>query len=109
MPFGRKPVARQSLGGHRHRRGEVEHVDRAASPHLAVDELTAEGIVPPSVGVRGHDVGVPHQQQRGRGRIGAFDARDEARSSGSGLVALDVETVTFEVRLEQIRAAHLLS
>ena len=61
----------------RHRRGEVEHVDRAAAPDLAVDDLAAERIAPPAVGVHRHDVGVAHQQQRRRGRIAALDARDE--------------------------------
>src|SRR5439155_26509820 len=31
-----------------HRRGDVEHVDRAASPYLAVDELAGERIVLPA-------------------------------------------------------------
>ena len=109
MPFGRNPLAREPLGGDGHRRGEVEHVDGAASPHLAVDQLAAEGIVAPAVGVHRHDVGVPHQEQRGRGRVAALDARDEARASGRGFEALAVEPVAFEVGLQQIRAAHLVT
>ena len=40
------PEARRGQMRHRHghRRGEVQHVDRAATPDLAVDELAAEGV-----------------------------------------------------------------
>ena len=94
MPRGVKPERASDAERDGHRRGEVEHVDRAAAPHLAVDELAAERIAPPAVGVRGHDVGVAHQQQRRRGRIAALDARDEVLAPGPRLVALEVETVS---------------
>ena len=50
----------------RHRRREVEHVDRAATPHLAVDQLAPERIVAPALGADRHDIGVAHQAQRRR-------------------------------------------
>ena len=50
MPSGRKPVVGQPAGGHRHRGGEVQHVDRATAPDLAVDELAAERVVLPALG-----------------------------------------------------------
>ena len=55
----------QPPDGHSHRRGEVQHVDGAAAPHLAVDQLAPEGIVAPARRVGRHDVGVAHQQQGG--------------------------------------------
>ena len=106
--LGAEPAAGEVLRGHGHRRREVEHVDGAAAPHLAVDELAAERVVAPSIRVRGHDVRVTHQQQRRRVGIGALDARDEAGATGRRLVALEGEARTFEVRREQVRAAHLL-
>ncbi len=79
--------------GERHRGGLVEHVDGAAPPDEPVDDLGAEGIAAPPVGVHRHDVGVPHQQQRRRrsdrcprcgrrgccGRVGARSARCRGR------------------------------
>ena len=106
---GTEATAREALGGHRHRRGEVEHVDGAAAPHLAVDQLATERIVLPSRRVGGHDVGVTHQEQRRRVGIGALDARHEARSTRRGFVALDVEAAAFEVRMQHVCAPHLLS
>ncbi len=43
-PLFRKPADRD-----RHRRGLVQHVDRAASPHLTVDELASERVARPPV------------------------------------------------------------
>ena len=108
-PPGPEAARGQPLRGDRHRRGEVQHVDGAAPPHLAVDELAAEGIVLPPVGVHGDHVGVAHQEHRGRVGVGAFDARDEARSSRRGFEPLTIEPAPFEVGLEQIRAAHLVA
>ena len=56
----------------------------------------------PAVGVRGHDVGVAHQQQRRRVRIAALDARDEALAPGLRLVALEVEPRATEVLRERV-------
>ena len=63
----------------------------------------------PAVGVRGHDVGVTHEQQRRRGRIAAFDARDEVLAAGLRDVALEIEPGVAEVLREQIDAARLES
>ena len=47
----------------------------APRPHtIAVDELAAERIVGPVVGVGRHHVGVAEQGQRRCGRVGAGDA-----------------------------------
>ena len=77
MPRGLKPERGEVAERDRHRGREVEHVDRAAAPDLVVDDLARERIAAPAVGVDGHDVGVAHQQQRGRVRVAALDARDE--------------------------------
>jgi hypothetical protein len=94
---------------HRHRRREVEHVDGAATPHLAVDELTAERIPAPPVRVDGHDVGVAHQAQAGRGGIGALDARYERDPPRCRFVALHVEPRSLQHGEEGVRVADLLA
>ena len=70
---GAEPGAGQMAEGHCHRRGEVQHVDGAAAPDLAVDQLAAERVVPPVVGVGGDDVGVPEQRQRRRVAVASFE------------------------------------
>ena len=57
-------LRRQLPERHRHRRRDAQHVDGAAAPHLAVDQLAAERVARPPVGVDGHDVGVAHEAQR---------------------------------------------
>ena len=86
---------RQPLRGDGHRGGEVQHVDRASTPHLrapvlVVDEFTAERISLPSFDVDRNNIGVTHQQQRRRGGIAAFDASDEIAASGYRFVRFDV-------------------
>ena len=93
--------------GDRHRRREVEHVDRAAAPHLAVDQLAAERVVAPAVRADGHDVGVAHQAQRRRRRVGALDPRHHRRPPGARLVAGDVESGPLEERLQHVGVARL--
>ena len=95
----------QMAGGDRHRGGQVEHVDRAPAPHHAVDELAAERVAVPAVGVDGDDVGVAHQQQRGRVGVATLDAGDEARPPRLGLVPLEVEPGALEVGRQQVDAA----
>ncbi len=92
-----------------HRRGEVEHVDRAASPDLAVDQLSAERIIAPAVLIYGNDVGVSHQKDGRSVRVGSFDARDEVPASGGRFVALDVDTGSLEEGSEQIDVALFLA
>ena len=80
-PRGGYPVRHEVAEGDRHRRGQVQHVDRAAAPHLGQrgpvpprrggDQLAAERITAPAGGVGGHDVGVAHEAQAGRRRVGA--------------------------------------
>ena len=91
MPSGVKPAVGEAPERDGHRRGEVEHVDRAAAPHLAVDDLAAERVALPAVGVHRHDVGVAHQQQRRR--VGSVPSMRATRLSRPGLrlVALEVE------------------
>ena len=102
----RLPVAlRQPAHGHRHRRGEVEHVDGAAAPHDAVHQLGAERIALPAGGVHRHDVGVAHQQQRRRVAVAALDPRDQAHASGLRDVALARQARAREVDLQGVHAA----
>ena len=76
---GAEPTGGEVAKGDRHRRGEVEHVDRAAAPDLAVDQLATERIARPSALVDRHDIGVAHQAQARSGRVAALDARRPAR------------------------------
>ena len=101
----------QGLERHRLRSGEVEHVEGAAPPHLAVHELASEGIARPVLGGHRHHVGVPHEAEGGRSGIRALDARDQALAPGSalGLVDLDVEPALAEVGSDEIAVAHLLA
>ena len=91
----------------RHRRSQVEHVDRAASPHVAVDDLARKRVALPTIRVDRHDIGMAHQQQRRRVRVAALDARDEVLAAGLRGKALELETGVAEVLREHVRAAAL--
>ena len=71
----------QLLHGHGHRARQVEHVDRAAAPQPAVDDLARERIVLPALLVHGHHVGVAEQAQARRARIAALDAAPRRSSA----------------------------
>ena len=107
MPSGRNPVGGQAAGGDGHRRGEVEHVDGAAPPDLAVDQLAAERVAPPPVGGDRHDVGVAHEQQGRRVGPPPLDPGHQAGSARGRLEALDVQARAVEVACQQVRAADL--
>ena len=94
-------------GGHRRR--DVEHVDRAAAPDLAVDDLAAERVARPGAAVDWYDIGVAHQAQRRRVGVGAVDPGDERPSARPRLETLHGEARAFEVRLQQIGVAGLAS
>ena len=92
-----------------HRRREVQHVDRAAAPHLAVDQLAAERVVPPSVNRDGDDVGVTHQTQRRGGRVRSRDPRDERGPARRRLEALDLDPGRRHDLLDDVDVADLLA
>ncbi len=58
VPGGPETARCQVADAGGHGGGEVEHVDGPTSPHHAVDQLAAEGVVAPVVGVGRHHVGV---------------------------------------------------
>ena len=91
VPFGVKPDSARRRNATAIVRGDVQHVDRAAAPHEPVDDLAAERVAAPPVGVDGHDVGVAHEEQAGRVGVAPLDAADEALAARLRLVALDVE------------------
>ena len=108
-PFDGKAAER-----HGHRRRRVEHVDRPAPPHLdgpvsGADQLAAEGIVRPAVGVGRHDVGVPHQAQCRSRWVGPFDPRDHRATARVRLELLDAGHRSFEIVLQQVGVAPLTS
>jgi hypothetical protein len=89
--FRPEAAAGEAVEGHRHRRRDVEHVDGTAAPHLALDELAAEGVARPRVGIRRHDIGVTEPAERRRRRVGALDAADQRGPAWRRLVHLEVD------------------
>ena len=73
-----------------HGGGEVQHVDGTPAPDLPVDELTAEGVATPAVGVHRHDVGVAEVAEGRRAGVASFDPCHERGATGDRLVALKV-------------------
>ena len=106
---GPEAVLGQVAGGDRHGRGEVEHVYGAPTPYLAVDELAAERVSLPPIGVGRHHVGVAHQHHAGRVGISPPDAADQARPTGYRLVALEVDARPLEIGRQQVGVARLLA
>ena len=102
-------AARQLPKGHCHRRGDVQHVDGATAPHLAVDQLAAERVATPAGRVHRHHVGVPHQAQRGCRGVAALDARHHRPAPGQRLELFDTDTGTLEVAAEQFGVACLVA
>ena len=101
----------QRLQHDRLRRRDVQHVERASAPHLALHQLAAERIARPRGGVHRHHIGVAHQAQRRRRRIGALDAGHQAGAARGvvRLIDLDVEATALQVRLEHVAGLHLLA
>ena len=95
------------LHGDCHGRGEIQHVHCAAAPHHAVDELAAEGIVSPPVGVDRDDVGVAEQQERGCGWVRSLDAGDQVVPARRRLVALQLQSGALQIGFQQRGAANL--
>ena len=107
--LGPEALGRQLAERHRHRRRDVEHVDGAAAPHLAVDQLAGEWVAGPPIGVHRHDVGVAHQAQRRCRGVAALDAGDDRGPAGPAVESLHVEPGALEVRLQQVGVAHLVA
>ena len=103
--LGPKPGGGEVAGGDGHGCRQVEHVDGAAAPNLAVDELAAEGILAPVLRCHRDDVGVAHQAHRRGFRVPAFDAGDQRGALGERLVALEVEAAAGEVGPQHVDAA----
>jgi hypothetical protein len=107
IALGPEAALHQRAKHDRHRRREVEHVDRSPAPHLAVDQLAPERVVPPTGSIDRHHVGVTHQAQRRGGGIGARDASDERSATWRRLPALDVNARALDVGLQYIGVARL--
>ena len=90
-----------------HRGGEVQHVHRAAAPHLAVDQFAAERVAAPAGFVDGHDVGVAHQAQGRSVRIGALDAGHQRLALRRRPEGLEVQARAAKVLAEDVRVAGL--
>ena len=84
VAFGTESLVREVAHRDGHRRREVQHVDRAPSPYLAVDDLSAERVVLPVLAVGGDDIGVPEKGQRGGVGVSPFDFGHQRGASGRG-------------------------
>jgi hypothetical protein len=107
-PLRPEAAASEAIKCHRHRRRDVQHVDGAPAPHLALHQLPAEGITRPRVRVGRNDIGVPEPAQRRCRRIGALDASHERRPSGDGLVDLEVHARAVELGPQEVDAPALV-
>jgi hypothetical protein len=89
---GRPPPAGQpgAQGGDDHR-DHVLHVDGTAAPHLPAEYLPRIWVHRPGRRVRRDHVQVHLHQQRGAGRVGAADARDDAAAPRQVLEQLRLE------------------
>jgi hypothetical protein len=81
----------------------------ASPPHLAVDELTTEGITRPTARRHRDDVGVAHEAERRRVRVAAFDTGDERAPAGQRVERAHVHAGALEVVTEEVGAADLLA
>ena len=93
----------------RRRRDFALHVERSASPDLAVwDQLTPEGIALPLGGVGEHDVGVREERKR-RPVAGPADAGDEVRALGHARVELTLDTGRLQVVAQELGSRGLVA
>lgn len=91
-----KPAPGEAPERDGHRGGDVQHVDSAPAPNLALDELTAERVTAPIGSVHGHNVGVTEVTKRRRARIAPLDARHERDAARQRLIALEVAAGALE-------------
>ena len=100
-----RPEALASQPRHRDRAGGdlVLHVDRTAAVEEAVVvDDGAERVVEPVLPVDGDDVGVADEGERGCGRVGAGDPRDDVGPLRLARDQLDVDAVAGEVVVEVV-------
>ena len=76
---GPKALATERREGDRARSHLALHVERAATPHLAVDEIARPGIALPLVRVGEHGVRVAEERER-RAVTATLEPRDEVRA-----------------------------
>ena len=108
----RSPGSRRTLAGERDerhggRRDVALHVERAATPHLAVDEVARPGVARPLGGVGEHRVGVRHQQEARA--VASGKPRDEVRPLGRLRDELARDAVSSQVRGQEVGGARLVA
>jgi hypothetical protein len=80
VPFGVNPLRARCLNATAIDAVRLSMSTAPRPPHLAVDELAAEGVPAPPVGVDGHHVGVAHEEQPGAdGSLPSIRARTLVR------------------------------
>ena len=102
VAFGAKAFVGELTENDGHRGGEIEHVDRASPPDLAVDDLCSKRVVRPTVDIDRDDVGMAHQAQRRSVRIRSGDSSNHRVAAWTRRVGLDVDTGAFEVADQQV-------
>ena len=101
------------LEGHRHRRRQVQHVNRAAAPYLAVDHFAPEWVSLPAFWRDGHHVGVAHEHEGGGIGPAPFDAGHQRLPTRRRLKDLDIHAppggVGGQVLAQHVNAAVLVA
>ena len=98
------PERRERDGARRHL---ALHVERAAPPDLAVDEIARPGVARPLLGIGAHGVGV--REQRERGAVAARQPRDEIEPVGRPADELARDPALLEVVAQQLRGDRLVA
>src|SRR5207248_9536738 len=101
-------LARQRRDRDRLRRDLALHVERTATPDLAVTELAAERVELPLGGIGQHDVRV-REKQHPRAVPTSRNARDEIRALGYARVQLARDAVLLEVVTQQLGGTRLVA
>src|SRR6185503_5166392 len=104
---GLHALTRQRREGDRSRSKVTLHVEGAASPDLAVDEVARPGIAGPLRRLREHRVGM--RQQHEPGTVASLEPRHHVRPVGCLREAARRDAVPRQVALQRLRGARLVA
>ena len=93
--------------GNRARSHLAFHVERAAAPDLAVDEIARPGIARPLLGIGTHRVGVGEKGQRRT--VAALQSSDEVEPIGRAADELAGNVARREIVAQQLRRTRLVA
>ncbi len=84
------------------------HVERAATPHLAIAQLTAERVCAPFRRIREHDVGV-RQEEQGRPLPPPRNTRNEVGTFGNPRKQVHLRTAFLQVASKKLGRSGLVA